>query len=199
MYLLLIILTLLGCSNSGAQGLSKIIFIHDGGDSAASFLEGVNYNYDLLILNSDSVLYNWDNQFDINLSVDTTHECFTDAPSQIIEPATYHYVLTIFKSDNPNIDGYIPPDTLIYCSSFPSDSLGCPEEGIKRESDSAFVVIPNLPGSEPTSLFKDGEAGLDIYYLFNIKYNGDLDINLGCTDENCANWIPNSGLLQPCN
>ena len=152
---------LTGCSSVGVDGSSKIVFAEDGMASYFAALTGVTYTYQV-----DIDGYDWDGTYDINLLTDDdTYDCISDAPNHTISPGTYDYTVTIIATDDGSTSGNAVADTLIYCTA---TSAICPDNGLVAVTNIPLVVAPNLAGGEAASLFEDGAAGEDMYYLFYV-------------------------------
>tara|TARA_B100002003_G_scaffold42226_1_gene37617 strand:- start:478 stop:1020 length:543 start_codon:yes stop_codon:yes gene_type:complete len=153
---------LTGCSSIGPEGSSHIVFAEDGMGDFYALLTGMTYSYDV-----DIEGYTWDGEYDVNLYTNADYDCINELPKHSISPGTYDYTVTIIASDNGNISGTASSDTLIYCTT---TSSSCPSGGVPVNT--ALLVAPNLAGADAASLFEDGAAGEEMYYLFYVSYSG---------------------------
>ena len=173
---LIIGILLTGCSSDGLDGSSKIVFAEDGMGANLAESSGVTYTYQV-----DIEGYDWDGTYDINTLEDAhTYDCFSDAPNHTISPGTYDYTVTKIATDDGSVSGTAAVFTLIYCTTTHSD---CPDDGIPNKT--ALIIDPNLIGGEAASLFEDGAAGADMYYLFKVSHPGEVFTDGGIAAETC--------------
>ena len=173
---LIIGILLTGCSSVGLDGSSKIVFAEDGMGAYSTALNGVTRTYQV-----DIEGYDWDGTYDINTLEDAhTYDCFSDAPNHTISPGTYDYTITKIATDDGSVSGTAAVFTIIHCTTTHSD---CPDDGIPNKT--ALIVAPNLSGGEAASLFKDGVAGADMYYLFKVSYLGEVSTDSSLAAETC--------------